>query len=117
MAVKRSAEKKKAKAAAASSSKAAIGNVELPADCRLSAQAALKTQLLEVLERGDIVMLDGSAVERIDTAALQLLVIFQREVAAGDHQADWHGASDVLREAADLLGMAQLLKLPAVGSD
>lgn len=116
MAGKRVTAKKKEKAVQVSSAEAPTSVVELPPDCRLSAQTALKAALLGVLEQGDIVLLDGSLVERIDTAALQLLVVFQREAVARGSRADWRGASAVLTDAADLLGVIQLLKLPTVGS-
>jgi ABC-type transporter Mla MlaB component len=84
----------------------------LPADCRMAAQAALKDELLGVLGAGTVV-LDGSRVERVDTAALQLLVLFRREMAACGGSMSWHRASGVLGEAAALLGLTQTLELPA----
>ena len=89
--------------------------VVLPADCRIAAQAALKAELLGALEQGAIVMLDGSQVERADTAALQLLVLFRRELQARGGTLDWRGASEALNEAAGLLGLARILELPAAG--
>ena len=84
----------------------------LPADCRIGAQVALKQALLDALETDGIV-LDGRAVERADTAALQLLTLFQRELQARGNSLSWCGASDALNEAAGLLGLAQILELPA----
>jgi anti-anti-sigma regulatory factor len=86
--------------------------VLLPADCRMAAQAALKAELLGALGAGAIV-LDGGQVERVDTAALQLLVLFRRELDARGGTLGWRGTSDALNEAAGLLGLAQLLNLPA----
>lgn len=86
--------------------------VTLPADCRIAAQAALKEDLLGVLA-ADAITLDGRAVERIDTAALQLLLVFQRELDARGGKLGWRGTSNALDEAAGLLGLAQILKLPA----
>jgi phospholipid transport system transporter-binding protein len=91
---------------------AAAAPVLLPADCRMAAQAALKMELLGALEAGAIV-LDGTQVERVDTAALQLLVLFRRELDAHGGTLHWHGTSDALNEAAGLLGLAQILNLPA----
>jgi len=54
-------------------------------------------------------------VERVDTAALQLLVLFQRELQARGGTLDWHGASEAFNEAAGLLGLTRLLELPAAG--
>lgn len=86
--------------------------VTLPADFRIAAQAAFKQQLLGALDH-DAIVLDGGAVERVDTAALQLLVVFQRELDARQRAPTWQSASPVLTEAADVLGLTQLLKMPA----
>ena len=97
---------------ASSADTAAVAPVLLPADCRIAAQAALKVELLGALKAGAIV-LDGAQVERVDTAALQLLVLFRRELDAHGGTLRWHGTSDALNEAAGLLGLAQILNLPA----
>ncbi len=89
--------------------------VRLPADCRLAAQAALKEQLQQVLQHGDIVV-DAGALERVDTAALQLLVLFRRELEQAGGALAWRGANEVLREAAALLGLEQSLNLPTATS-
>lgn len=86
--------------------------VRLPADCRMGAQAALKAELLGALNAG-VIVLDGGPVERVDTAGLQMLVLFRRELEARGGTLRWHGTSDALNEAASLLGLAQLLDLPA----
>lgn len=112
---KRLVKKKSAKTASTPAPGGDPGVVRLPADCRISAQNALKAELVAVLDAGAIAVLDGSRVERIDTAALQLLVIFQRELEARGGAVSWRGANGVINEAAGLLGLAQLLKLPADG--
>ncbi|KZC17898.1 hypothetical protein RHOFW510R12_11625 [Rhodanobacter sp. FW510-R12] len=99
-----------AKTAAQADAGAAV--VALPPDCRIAAQAALKAQLMGVLERGAIV-LDGQQVERVDTAALQLLVLLRRELGERGGTLAWRGASEALNEAAGLLGLARILELPA----
>ncbi|MGY3039498.1 phospholipid transport system transporter-binding protein [Rhodanobacter sp. TND4EL1] len=91
---------------------AATAVVHLPADCRMAAQAALKAQLLDVLCKSEIV-LDVSALERVDTAALQLLVLFRRELECSGGTFRWSGANQVLAEAAGVLGLERLLNLPA----
>lgn len=92
---------------------AASAMVALPADCRMSAQGGLMAELLQALDEHAIV-LDGQAVERIDTAALQLLALFRREVNTRGGKVSWRGPSVALHEAADLLGLATLLELPAL---
>jgi len=86
--------------------------VTLPADCRMAAQAHLLQELLAALDACAI-ELDGRAVARVDTAALQLLTLFKREVDARGVTLNWMGASAALDEAADLLGLAKTLELPA----
>lgn len=88
--------------------------VTLPVDCRIAAQAALKADLLGALG-AEAIVLDGGAVERIDTAALQLLVMFQRELGARNSALRWSGTSDALNDAAALLGLTQMVNLPAAG--
>ena len=93
---------------------AAPGPVEigLPADCRMAAQTALLADLLGALD-APATQIDGRAVERVDTAALQLLTLFRREALARGCQVRWCGASDTLREAAQTLGLGNALDLPA----
>ncbi|MFC4528032.1 STAS domain-containing protein [Dyella halodurans] len=86
--------------------------IALPPDFRLAELAAVKAELLEALE-APAVNIDGAAVERVDTAALQLLVAFRRESTARGQSPAWHGVSTVMRDAASLLGLAQVLELPA----
>ncbi|MEI7035969.1 STAS domain-containing protein [Fulvimonas yonginensis] len=87
--------------------------IGLPADCRMAAQTALLADLLGALD-APAARIDGRAVERVDTAALQLLTLFRREALARGCAVSWQGASTTLREAADTLGLAQALDLPAL---
>ena len=86
--------------------------IVLPADCRLGALDALAPQLREAV-RGGAATLDAAAVEKVDGAAMQLLVAFRRAAAAGACAVTWRAASDVLREASSLLGLDGELDLPA----
>lgn len=86
--------------------------IGLPADCRMAAQTALLADLLGALD-APATRIDGSAVERVDTAALQLLTLFRREALARGCAVSWCGASTVLCEAAGTLGLVKALDLPA----
>jgi len=115
---KRTAKKNKADqppVAAAEMASDAVAVVCLPADCRLAAQPALKAELEQVLQRGEIV-LDAGALERVDTAALQLLLLFRRELEHHGGALAWRGTNEVLHEAAALLGLEQSLNLPTATS-
>jgi len=104
---------KKAKKHAQHAASDSACEVTLPADCRLAAQVAVQTELVKALERGVPVVLDGCGVERIDTAALQLLLLFGRALADQGGSFSWKGASDTVREAAAALGLDDILELPA----
>lgn len=86
--------------------------IALPADFRLGSVADVKAELIEAFDAAGT-QLDGAGVERVDTAALQLLVAFRREATARGQSPTWLGVSDVMRDAAGVLGLAQALELPA----
>ena len=83
--------------------------IRLPADCRMAELPALREQCLAAPSS----TLDASAVERVDTAALQLLVAFHRDALARGGKITWAGVSTPLREAAERLGLTKALALPA----
>ena len=117
MAGKRTAKQQKAGKPSATASAGAVGDavatvIRLPADCRLGAQLALKAQLEAALHSGEIV-LDTADLERVDTAALQLMVLFRRQLAQQGGTLFWRGTNEILGEAAAVLGLQQLLNLPA----
>lgn len=89
--------------------------IGLPADCRMAAQAALLSDLLGALD-APATQLDGRAVERVDTAALQLLTLFRREALSRGRAVSWLGASTTLCEAADTLGLVKALDLPVAAA-
>lgn len=69
----------------------------------------LKKQLEKLFRRKPPFELDGSAIERVDTAALQVLLAFSRESRDRDVALEWSGVSDSLRSASTLLGLAHEL--------
>lgn len=87
--------------------------VLLPAHCGLRDAAALKASLSQVLDNERTVSVDTGAVERIDTAALQVLVSFVRERVAQARATEWRGLNENFLEAVHLLGLGPHLHLPA----
>jgi ABC-type transporter Mla MlaB component len=83
----------------------------LQLDSRLTiAQAAdLHRSLAARLADGGAVVLDGSRVEEIDTAMLQLLASLWRTARERGIPCAWQAASDALRHAATLIGVADAL--------
>lgn len=75
--------------------------------------AGLKSRLGRLLGEPRAVSLDITRLKRIDTAAMQVIAAFIRERERQGLAVQWRGTSATLRSAADLLGLAPLLRLPA----
>lgn len=72
---------------------------------------SLQAELAERLDESGTVQIDGSAVDRIDTAALQLLAVFVRDLRAEARAVEWVGRSVGLQKAANSLGLSMVLGL------
>jgi anti-anti-sigma regulatory factor len=70
-------------------------------------------QLLAVDFGDSDVLVDGSAVERIDTAGLQMLIAFAKTHAARGKPLRWTAASPELLRSSQLLGITEPLHLGA----
>ena len=75
--------------------------------------AALHRTMVARLEEARPVIVDGTRVEEIDTAVLQLLTSLWRTGQERGIACTWHGASDALRRTAALVGLAGMLHLDA----
>jgi len=91
----------------------ASATVALSAECTVSEAASLKERLAPLLEESQPVTLDVNAVQRVDTAGLQVIMAFVRERAGRGRTVEWQGAAPALTGAAQLLGLTSLLGLPA----
>jgi len=89
--------------------------VVLAANCSVKDAAALKTSLCAFSNHGDAVTLDVSAVERVDTATMQLLCAFVRDRNSRNQGVTWRGESPALQDAVHLLGVSALLGLETKG--
>lgn len=67
--------------------------------------AAIKQELLTLLDHPETVTVDMSDVEGIDTAVLQLLYAFERDRTLLGRVVAWHGASTEFEAAAATLGL------------
>ncbi|HVO48121.1 MAG TPA: STAS domain-containing protein [Steroidobacteraceae bacterium] len=85
----------------------------LPIDCMVADAAALKESLAGLVGDSRPVTLDVAALQRIDTAAMQLLTAFVRERDRKGLRVEWQGSAPALSNAARLLGLTSELKLPA----
>ncbi|MBO9716837.1 MAG: STAS domain-containing protein [Pseudoxanthomonas sp.] len=84
--------------------------VSLGEDLGIEASADLKQRLAAHLE-APAVALDGGAVRRVHTAAMQVLCAFFRSRAEQGRSTELVACSDALRDAARLLGLAGPLGL------
>lgn len=84
----------------------------LNASCTVRDSIALKSALLDLLADRRPVTIDAGAVERIDTAALQVLCAFARDRKAAGGEVVWTGGTDSFCDAIRLLGLRQLIEVP-----
>lgn len=75
--------------------------------------ALLKADLLKLLGMEQTVVLDVSAIERIDTSALQLLCAFVRDRRARRLKTFWSGEHPAFSEAVAILGLNQAMSYTA----
>ena len=85
--------------------------IELPSVLDISRVTEAKASLLEALDRGGEVVVDGSQVERIDAAGVQLLYAFVRELVRQDRDFCWQTPSEHLTSATACLGMQANLQM------
>ena len=86
--------------------------VELDVRMTIVHAADLHRTLLARLAQGHAIVVDGTRVEEIDTAILQLLTSLWRTAEERGTACTWHGASRVLRHTANLIGVAEVLHFP-----
>jgi anti-anti-sigma regulatory factor len=99
---------------AASARNAQTHSYEISASCTVRDSIALKSALLDLLMDQHPVTIDAHAVERIDTAALQVLCAFVRDRKAAGGEVIWAGCTENFSEAIRLLGLQQALGLADV---
>jgi ABC-type transporter Mla MlaB component len=88
--------------------------IVLSANCSVKDAAALKVSLCAIAKESAAVTLDTSAVERVDTATMQLLCAFVRDRSSRNQGIVWRGKSQALSDAVRLLGVGALLALDQV---
>lgn len=94
----------------------AVGRVVLGAACTIHEAQALRAHLLEQQAHPGPYEIDGSGVEQIDTAGLQLVVAFALDCLERNIHYAWKARSPALEEAIRVLGVAALLESPGGAS-
>lgn len=85
--------------------------LELQATQDISQSAALKTEMLSLLDTRQTIQIDASRVERIDGSALQLLCALFVQAENNGVSLQWVEPSDALLQAAKYSGLTGLLNL------
>lgn len=80
----------------------------------ISGVAEFYASCLEALETKQGLILSASQVERVDTAALQVLGAFIQDANTRQQVVQWESPSDPLCQSATLLGLSEILCLPTV---
>ncbi|MCP5160344.1 MAG: STAS domain-containing protein [Hahellaceae bacterium] len=88
-----------------------IQRIKLDSHAVIAQVEALSQQLDDAFLKGTPVVLDASEVQRTDTSVLQLLVAFFTSMRKAGTSATWSSASDDFKDAANLLGVADLIEL------
>ena len=77
----------------------------------ISSVAEFRATLLDVLASRLPIVLDAAVVERVDTAALQVLTAFIQDARGQGLQVRWGSPSQALVHSAGLLGLVEVLGL------
>lgn len=77
----------------------------------IESAAELRERLQAVLGDGASLRIDAQAVERVDTAGLQVLASLHKTLQARGGSLQWEGFSDEMLDALELAGMKSLLGL------
>lgn len=86
-------------------------HVALEAALSIADARKLHEKLGAVLKCATPVIIDGSRVERLDAAAMQVLACFCRTARERGLSVVWQGPSSGLQQAAHLLGLEAILEM------
>jgi phospholipid transport system transporter-binding protein len=90
--------------------------VSLPAECVIASAPDLRDVLLKRVGEAGNVQIDASAVQRVDTASLQVMAAFVRDRRNDGLSCEWLSVPTCLTEAATLLDLTNALGLGSPGS-
>jgi ABC-type transporter Mla MlaB component len=85
--------------------------LELPAQCLLRDAVEFRQHFLDCVDAESVVV-DVGAVDRIDTAFIQVLLAFTRTRAAANRAVTWQRVSSEFAASVRLLGVQAVLSLP-----
>jgi anti-anti-sigma regulatory factor len=88
------------------------GRIVLGASCTIHEAQQMRAQLLAQAELPGPYEIDGSAVQQVDTAGVQLVVAFALDCLERNIAYAWKGRSAALDDAIRVLGVGALLESP-----
>jgi len=88
------------------------GQLVLGVSCTIHEAQALRTQMLAQAALPGPYEIDGSGVQQVDTAGVQLVVAFALDCLERGATYRWKGRSAALEEAIRVLGVGALLECP-----
>jgi anti-anti-sigma regulatory factor len=86
-------------------------HVALEAALGIRDARALYEKLNTVLAAATAIVIDGSRIERLDAAVMQVLAGFARAARERGLALTWHSPSPVLQQAARVLGFESILEM------
>ena len=103
-------------AATPAAAPAPAGKVVLGASCTIHEAPALRSHLIAQASHPGPYEIDGTAVQQIDTAGVQLVVAFALDCLEKGVHYFWTGRSPALDEAIRTLGVGALLESPGAAT-
>ena len=85
--------------------------IELAPTVNLNTIGQLKAQLDEVVDKNSDVIIRAAHVEKIDTAALQLITVFNEKIKENGNTLSWLQPSEEVCNVVSLLGLESALCL------
>jgi len=85
--------------------------VILDASIAIDGVADLKERLLQAMDGAEVVLVDASEVQRVDTSAIQALCALRKELAESGAALEWRAPSPALTDGAHRLGLTDSLGL------
>jgi anti-anti-sigma regulatory factor len=89
------------------------GRIVLGASCTIHDARVLREQMLAQAAHSGPFEIDGSAVQQVDTAGVQLVVAFALDCLERGVPYVWKGRTPVLDDAIRVLGVGALLESPS----
>jgi len=78
---------------------------KLPADLTIAKAGEFKRLLMDYIEEHDDIAIDDSAVEKIDTIGVQLLLAMASHLASINKTIEWQCQAEIIKESIVKLGI------------